>query len=201
MTTQGVTFYYGISPGQDMRYCEQKEQDLLEAKTRCLHIMHDHEMYFYICLINLRQLEQLGCKGFAVLWDDIEPELSEEDAKHFASFAEAHCKVTKTSSWRFTCIQISCYTHNIYVIHIYKIFVQVTNSLHEALQRPKMLLCPVEYCSSRAVPGVFFFGVIQELERASIDSPGNFFIFHSAQHQCHASNSGSRLQYQCNSGP
>ena len=31
--------------------------------------------------------------------------------------------------------------------------VQVTNSLHEALQRPKMLLCPVEYCSSRAVPG------------------------------------------------
>ena len=135
---------------------------------------------------SLRQLEQLGCKGFAVLWDDIEPELSEEDAKHFASFAEAHCKVTKTSSWRFTCIQISCCTHNIDVIHIYKIFVQVTNSLHEALQRPKMLLCPVEYCSSRAVPGaaLFFFGVIQELERASIDSPGNFFIINSAQHQC-----------------
>ena len=40
-----------------------------------------------------RQLQELGCKGFAVLWDDIEPELSEEDAKHFASFAEAHCKV------------------------------------------------------------------------------------------------------------
>jgi len=99
---QGVTFYYGISPGQDMRYCESKEQDLLEAKTR--------------------QLQQLGCKGFAVLWDDIEPELTEEDAKHFTSFAEAHCKVT--------------------------------NSLHEALERPKMLLCPVEYCSSRAVPDV-----------------------------------------------
>merc|ERR1719430_1120869 len=30
---QGVTFYYGISPGQDMRYCEPKEQDLLLAKT------------------------------------------------------------------------------------------------------------------------------------------------------------------------
>ena len=49
----------------------------------------------FICLILLRQLEQLGCKGFAVLWDDIEPELSEEDAKHFASFAEAHCKVKR----------------------------------------------------------------------------------------------------------
>ena len=43
-----------------------------------------------------RQLQELGCKGFAVLWDDIEPELSEEDAKHFASFAEAHCKVEHT---------------------------------------------------------------------------------------------------------
>ena len=42
---------------------------------------------------NLRQLQELGCKGFAVLWDDIEPELTEEDAKHFTSFAEAHCKV------------------------------------------------------------------------------------------------------------
>ena len=35
------------------------------------------------------------------------------------------------------------------------IVVKVTNSLHEALERPKMLLCPVEYCSSRAVPGGF----------------------------------------------
>ena len=42
---------------------------------------------------SLRQLQELGCKGFAVLWDDIEPELTEEDAKHFTSFAEAHCKV------------------------------------------------------------------------------------------------------------
>ena len=42
---------------------------------------------------SFRQLQELGCKGFAVLWDDIEPELTEEDAKHFTSFAEAHCKV------------------------------------------------------------------------------------------------------------
>ena len=55
----------------------------------------DHVIkHVFICLILLRQLEQLGCKGFAVLWDDIEPELTEEDAKHFTSFAEAHCKVS-----------------------------------------------------------------------------------------------------------
>ena len=38
--SQGVTFYYGISPGQDMRYCEPKEQDLLVAKTRYLQHIH-----------------------------------------------------------------------------------------------------------------------------------------------------------------
>ena len=88
---QGVTFYYGISPGQDMRYCEQKEQDLLVAKTRSA-----STLYLSFCCStcsSLRQLQELGCKGFAVLWDDIEPELTEEDAKHFTSFAEAHCKV------------------------------------------------------------------------------------------------------------
>jgi protein O-GlcNAcase/histone acetyltransferase len=98
----GVTFYYGISPGQDMRYSEPRELDLLITKTR--------------------QLKELGCRGFAVLWDDIEPELGEEDAKHFDSFSAAHCFVT--------------------------------NRLHEALDQPRLLLCPVEYCASRADPDV-----------------------------------------------
>ena len=40
------------------------------------------------------QLKALGCEGFAILWDDIEPELSKEDAKHFKSFSEAHCRVS-----------------------------------------------------------------------------------------------------------
>jgi len=101
-SSQGVTFYYGISPGLDMQYSSQAEQDLLLAKTK--------------------QLQDLGCRGFAVLWDDIEPELTVEDAKFFTSFAEAHCAVT--------------------------------NKVHEALGRPPMLMCPVEYCSSRAVPNV-----------------------------------------------
>ena len=40
---QGVLFYYGISPGQDMRYSQAGEVHLLLQKTR--------------------QLQQLGCKG------------------------------------------------------------------------------------------------------------------------------------------
>ena len=110
--SQGVTFYYGISPGQDMRYCESKEQDLLVAKTRYLLHIHkicgsDRKLLIFMDLFSslriifiwrwqvllFRQLQQLGCKGFAFLLDYIEPELSEEDSKLFASFAEAHCKV------------------------------------------------------------------------------------------------------------
>ena len=41
----------------------------------------------------MKQIQGLGCEGFAILWDDIEPELSDEDAKHFKSFSDAHCQV------------------------------------------------------------------------------------------------------------
>ena len=42
----------------------------------------------------VEQIHKLGCQGFAILWDDIEPDLSTEDAKHFKSFSEAHCIVS-----------------------------------------------------------------------------------------------------------
>jgi len=98
----GITFFYGISPGLDIKYSDKQEIELLHAKAK--------------------QIKDLGCEGFAILWDDIEPELSREDSKHFKSFSEAHCTVS--------------------------------NSLHEVLVRPKFLFCPVEYCSSRAIPCV-----------------------------------------------
>jgi len=70
----GVTFFYGISPGLDIRYSDKQEIELLHAKAK--------------------QIKDLGCKGFAILWDDIEPELTIEDSKHFKSFSEAHCTVS-----------------------------------------------------------------------------------------------------------
>ena len=69
-----VTFFYGISPGLDIKYSDQTERNLLKCKVE--------------------QIHKLGCQGFAILWDDIEPELSDEDAKHFKSFSEAHCIVS-----------------------------------------------------------------------------------------------------------
>ena len=48
-----VTFFYGISPGLDIKYSDQAEIDLLNNKVQ--------------------QIQALGCQGFAILWDDIEP--------------------------------------------------------------------------------------------------------------------------------
>ena len=48
-----VTFFYGISPGLDIKYSDKEEIELLNNKVK--------------------QIQRLGCQGFAILWDDIEP--------------------------------------------------------------------------------------------------------------------------------
>lgn len=63
-----VEFCYAISPGLDMVYSSSKEVNLLKRK--------------------LEQVAQFGCNSFAILFDDIEPELSETDKEVFQSFAE-----------------------------------------------------------------------------------------------------------------
>ena len=54
-----VMFYYAISPGLDMVYSSSKEVNFLKRK--------------------LEQVAEFGCDAFAILFDDIEPELSETD--------------------------------------------------------------------------------------------------------------------------
>ena len=63
-----MEFCYAISPGLDMVYSSSKEVNLLKRK--------------------LEQVAQFGCNSFAILFDDIEPELSETDKEVFQSFAE-----------------------------------------------------------------------------------------------------------------
>ena len=48
-----ITFFYGISPGLDIKYSDKEEIELLNNKVK--------------------QIQGLGCQGFAILWDDIEP--------------------------------------------------------------------------------------------------------------------------------
>lgn len=65
----GVTLYYALSPGLDMTYSSQKEISTLKRK--------------------LDQVAQCGCKAFALLFDDIEPDMSPADKEVFQSFAHA----------------------------------------------------------------------------------------------------------------
>ncbi|XP_041985281.1 protein O-GlcNAcase isoform X2 [Aricia agestis] len=97
-----VTFCYALSPGLDITYSSQKEITTLKRK--------------------LEQVSQFGCTCFALLFDDIEPEMSESDKQIFQSFAHAQ--------------------------------VSVTNEIHQHLGCPRFLLCPTQYCSTRAVPTV-----------------------------------------------
>lgn len=57
-----------------MTYSSTKEVNLLKRK--------------------LEQVAQFGCNAFAILFDDIEPELNETDKEVFQSFAHAHVSVT-----------------------------------------------------------------------------------------------------------
>ncbi|XP_026475031.1 LOW QUALITY PROTEIN: protein O-GlcNAcase-like [Ctenocephalides felis] len=99
---QGIDFYYALSPGLDITYSNSKEVSALKRK--------------------LEQVSQFGCTAFALLFDDIEPEMTEPDKEIFQSFAHAQ--------------------------------VSVTNEIFQHLGCPKFLLCPTQYCSTRAVPSV-----------------------------------------------
>ena len=65
----GIAFYYALSPGLDITYSSAKEVAALKRK--------------------LEQVSQFGCTAFALLFDDIEPEMSEADKEVFQSFAHA----------------------------------------------------------------------------------------------------------------
>ncbi|XP_044271057.1 protein O-GlcNAcase isoform X2 [Tribolium madens] len=99
---QNITFYYALSPGLDITYSSVKEITALKRK--------------------LEQVSQFGCTAFALLFDDIEPEMSEADKEVFQSFAQAQ--------------------------------VSITNDIYQHLGQPKFLVCPTQYCSTRAVPNV-----------------------------------------------
>lgn len=68
-----ITFYYALSPGLDITYSNPKDVATLKRK--------------------LEQVSQFGCSAFALLFDDIEPEMSEADKEVFQSFAHAQVKL------------------------------------------------------------------------------------------------------------
>lgn len=69
-----IVFYYALSPGLDMTYSSPKELAVLKRK--------------------LEQVSQFGCEAFALLFDDIEPEMTKADKDVFQTFAHAQVTVT-----------------------------------------------------------------------------------------------------------
>ncbi|XP_029463789.1 protein O-GlcNAcase-like [Rhinatrema bivittatum] len=69
-----VEFIYALSPGQDIVFSSASDHTLLKRK--------------------LRQVADLGCKSFALLFDDIDVSMSVADKDIFASFAQAQVSVT-----------------------------------------------------------------------------------------------------------
>ena len=72
--SKGVHFFYGISPGLDISYSSPR--DLRQLKTK------------------LDEIKSLGCSAFALLWDDIDTTLPQDDRGAFRTLAQAHVKVT-----------------------------------------------------------------------------------------------------------
>lgn len=64
---KGVSFVYAISPGLDITFSSAKDVQALKRK--------------------LEQVAAFGCQAFSILFDDIDPELSDVDQSVFASSA------------------------------------------------------------------------------------------------------------------
>ncbi|XP_065890014.1 protein O-GlcNAcase-like isoform X2 [Dysidea avara] len=73
-TSQGLRFIYGIAPGLNITFSNERDAKYLRDK--------------------LDQIGSLGCKHFAILFDDIDFDLCGEDAAMFGSFANAQVTVT-----------------------------------------------------------------------------------------------------------
>ncbi|XP_061664296.1 protein O-GlcNAcase isoform X2 [Syngnathoides biaculeatus] len=72
--SRGLRFVYALSPGQDIVFSSPCDLTLLKRK--------------------LRQVSDLGCRAFAILFDDIDHSLCQADSEAFSSFAHAQVTVT-----------------------------------------------------------------------------------------------------------
>ncbi|KAK0134038.1 Protein O-GlcNAcase [Merluccius polli] len=71
--SRGVSFVYALSPGQDIVFSSACDLTLLKRK--------------------LKQVSDLGCQAFAILFDDIDHSMCQADSEAFSSFAHAQVSV------------------------------------------------------------------------------------------------------------
>jgi protein O-GlcNAcase/histone acetyltransferase len=71
---RGLNFFYMLGPGLDLRFTSASDRERLQAR--------------------FSQLLALGCRNFALLFDDIPDRMDPADRERFGSFAAAQCDVT-----------------------------------------------------------------------------------------------------------
>jgi protein O-GlcNAcase/histone acetyltransferase len=104
--SRGVRFVYALSPGLDLRCTDPADVAALEAK--------------------LKQVHDLGVQDFAVLFDDIRPDLSVADRERFGTPAAAQAFIGNA-------------------------ILRWARSWHTGA---RVLFCPTEYCGRFATPSV-----------------------------------------------
>ena len=103
---QGVNFIYALAPGLDIIHSSQSDRAALLEK--------------------LSSVAALGVRQFALLFDDIPPQMHAADMQHYAGLGEAQADVA-----------------NLAAAH-----------LRDLDLRAALLFCPTEYCARRAEPNV-----------------------------------------------
>ncbi len=73
---RGLMFIYGLAPGLDVRFSERAEVGRIEAR--------------------FEQLQKVGVGHFALLFDDLPGQISDDDLRAYSSLAAAQCDVTNT---------------------------------------------------------------------------------------------------------
>lgn len=97
-----LNFIYAISPGLDITYSSDDDLDCLKQKCQ--------------------QLSAVGCRSFAILFDDIPNKMCAEDERIYGSFAEAQAAITN----------------------------ELYSFLEAALGCRSLLFCPTIYCERMA---------------------------------------------------
>lgn len=77
---RGLHFFYGLSPGLDIRFSDSSERETIQTR--------------------LSQMKSIGVRHFALLFDDLPGNMSEQDRTQFTSVASAQCSVAnQTFEW------------------------------------------------------------------------------------------------------
>lgn len=101
-----IRFVYALSPGLDIRYSEPAELEHLRKR--------------------FEQMLSVGCRAFALLFDDIQERLHGSDLKQYGSLASAQCHVANA------------------------LFEWLSQRSHET----RLLFCPTAYCGRMLAQGI-----------------------------------------------